>query len=189
MKINFKSSFISGIVFFIVGLFIFLYPDMIVKFISYFIGGCLIALGLYKTINYVIEDKRLGIVNRNELGFGVTMIVLGILLICLAGTIEFLTRVIIGGYLLVEGISKISTTFYTTNRDKVFYSLLGMGILFIIGGLYTIVNANLPFQIIGIFMMVYGLIDFIGYFFYKDKIKDNKVKEIEEAEVIEEKDE
>ena len=95
-----KSSFVSGIIFFLFGLFVFLNPDMIVKFISYFIGGVLIALGLYKTVNYYIQDKRNGIVNTNELGFGVTMVVLGILLVCLAGTIEFLTRINISSYSL-----------------------------------------------------------------------------------------
>ena len=186
MKINGKGSVISGVVFFIVGLFIFLNPDMIVKFISYFIGGVLIAYGLYKSVNYYIQDKRLGIVNQNELGFGITMVVLGILLVCLAGTIEFLTRVIIGAYLFIAGITRIANTFYTNERDSKFYALIVVGLLFIGSGIYTIVDSNLPFKILGIFMIIYGLIDFISYFIYKDT-KEKVINEVKEADVIEEK--
>ena len=182
-----KSSFISGIVFFFIGLFVFLNPDMLVKFISYFLGGVLVAVGLYKIINYYIQDKNNGIVNTNEMGFGVTAVILGILLICLAGTIEFLTRIIIGAYLIMAGITRIMSTFYTTNRDSKFYSLIIVGILFIGGGLYTIIDSNLPFKILGLFMMIYGIIDFVGYFIYKDEYQNNKTAEIKEAELIEEK--
>ena len=182
-----KSSFISGILFFFFGLFVFLNPDMIVKFISYFIGGVLIALGLYKTVNYYVQDKKNGIVNTNELGFGVTMAILGILLVCLAGTIEFLTRVIIGAWLIVSGLSRISSTFYTTDRGSKFYSLIVVGLIYIGGGLYTIIDSNLPFKILGIFMMVYGVIDFMGYFVYKDTFTSSKEPKIKEAELIEEK--
>ena len=182
-----KSSFISGILFFFFGLFVFLNPDMIVKFISYFIGGVLIALGLYKTVNYYVQDKKNGIVNTNELGFGVTIAILGILLVCLAGTIEFLTRVIIGAWLIVSGLSRISSTFYTTDRGSKFYSLIVVGLIYIGGGLYTIIDSNLPFKILGIFMMVYGVIDFMGYFVYKDTFTSSKEPKIKEAELIEEK--
>lgn len=185
MKLNGKGSIINGLLFFVVGLFIFLNPDIIVKFISYFIGGVLIAYGLYKSINYYVQDKKLKIVNQNELGFGITMVVLGILLVCLAGTIEFLTRVIIGAYLFIQGITRIANTFYTTDRDSKFYALIVVGLLFIVAGLYTVINANLPFQILGIIMIVYGIIDFVSYFVYKDN-KENK-DEIKEAELIEEK--
>ena len=185
MKIKGKGSIISGVVFFVVGLFIAMYPDMIVKFVSYFVGGVLIAYGLYKSINYYIQDKRLGIVNQNELGFGITLVVLGILLVCLAGTIEFLTRVVIGAYLFIAGITRIMKTFVMTDRDNKFYALIIVGIILIAAGLYTVINANLPFQILGAFMMIYGIIDFISYFVYKDVKEDPK--EIKEAELIEEK--
>ena len=185
MKIKGNSSIIGGVLFFVVGLFVLIYPDMIVKFVSYFVGGCLIAYGLYKSINYYVQDKRHGIVNQNELGFGVTLVVLGILLVCLAGTIEFLTRVVIGAYLFIAGITRIMSSFYTTDRGNKFITLLVVGVILIAGGLYTIAEANLPFQILGIFMMVYGIIDFISYFVYKDSKEEGK--EIKEVELIEEK--
>ena len=57
MKNKSKTSLISGLVFFILGIIIFLHPDIVVKFASYCLGGLLIGLGLYKMANYYIQDK------------------------------------------------------------------------------------------------------------------------------------
>lgn len=184
MKNKDKVSLISGIAFFIFGIIIFLNPEIVVKVISYGLGGLLILLGIYKCANYYIQDKRLGIVNRNEMAFGVTAIVLGIIFIFLADALELLLRFIIGGWLLLSGIGKIGKTFFTNDRDSKFYALIVIGIILILIGLYIILVSNLALSIIGLFMMIYGIIDFISYFVYKVKKEDiyekNKiVKEIE----------
>lgn len=188
MKNKSNISLIDSIIFFVFGLFIFTNPDMLVKFISYFFGGVLLAIGIYKTVNYYIHDKRGGVVNKNEFGFGITTIILGVLFIFLAGTIELLIRFIIGAFIILAGIVKISNTFYTTVRDNRYYALFVIGIIYIGIGLYVILVSNLPLSIIGLLMMIYGIINFISYFVYKDgfykKVEDNSIKE---AELIEEK--
>ena len=50
---------------------------------------------------------------------------------------------------------------------------------------------TLSLSIIGLFMMLYGLIDFISYFIYKEKITDSieeNIVVVEEAEVEEKED-
>lgn len=190
MKNN-KMPLITGILFTIVGIIVFFNPYIVVKFISYFFGGLLIAIGGYKTVNYYVQDKNLGVVNQNEIAFGITAIVLGLLFIFLAGTIEFLIRFIIGGWLVVAGISKLSNTFYTTDRTSKFYALIIIGFIYIGIGLYIILVSNLALSIIGLFMAIYGIIDLTSFFVYKDMKKDiSKLKEIkvQEAEVEEKED-
>ena len=193
MKKNSKVSLISGIAFFILGMIIFLNPGLLVKVISYGIGGLLILIGIYKSVNYYIQDKRLGIVNRNEIAFGITAIVLGVVFIFLADAIELLIRFIVGGWLLIAGLNKIVKTFYTTDRDSKFYALLVVGIILIGIGLYIILVSNLALSIIGLFMMIYGVIDFISYFVYcgnkednniNDLIEDTEFKETSKDEII-----
>lgn len=166
---NKKLSFVNGLIFFCIGLMIFLNPESIVKFVSYCLGGSLIAIGIYRTLNYYIQDKRLGVVNRNELAFGITAIVLGVVFIFLADAIELLLRFIVGGWLVIAGLNKISKTFYTTERNSKFYSLIVVGLILVAIGLYIIVVSNLALSILGLFMMLYGLIDFVSYFVYKEK--------------------
>ncbi len=187
-----KFSLINGILFIVIGVFIFFKPDAVIKFISYFIGGLLLAVGIYKVVNYYIQDKRLGVVNTNELAFGISAIVLGLLFIFLAGTIELMLRIVIGVWLIFAGIARISNTFYTTTRDSKFFALLIVGFLLVAAGIYVILVSNLVISTIGLIMAIYGLIDLISYFVYKDSFLNTKPKkkeiEVKEAEV-EEKDE
>lgn len=186
-----KVSIFSGIAFFVFGLVIFLHPDFVVKFVSYFIGGLLIFIGLYKIANYIIQNKRLEVVNTNELSFGITALILGIVFLFLASAFELILRFIIGGWVLISGLNKVSYTFFTNDRTKNFYSLIIVGIIFILIGLYIIFVSNLAFSLIGLFMMVYGIIDIFSYFGLKkltfDKRENKKKKNIDiiEAEVVE----
>ncbi len=181
----------SSITFFIIGLILFINPDSVVKFISYCLGGLLILIGLYKTVNYYIHNKNLGVVNQNELAFGITAIVLGIVFIFLASAIELLLRFIVGAWVIIAGLSRIVETFYTTDRSSKFYSLLIVGIILIGLGIYIILVSNLVLSTIGIFMMIYGVIDFVSYFVYRNmfKIVDEELGEnvVIEAEVVEDK--
>lgn len=177
-----KVSLTGGLIFLVVGIILFTNPDVFVKTISYVVGGVLILIGLYKVANYYIKDKNLKVVNRNEMAFGVTSIILGILFIFLAGTLELILRFVIGIYILLIGISKIFATFYTTDRGSKFYALIVVGLAFIICGIYTIVNSNLPLKILGLFMVIYGLIDIISYFIYKDDSNEVKISDDDERE-------
>lgn len=177
MKNDNKFSLLSGLIFFVIGLVLFMHPDTFIKAISYVFGGVLIIIGLYKVLNYYIKDKNLKVVNRNEMAFGITAIILGIVFIFLADAIELILRFIIGGYLLIIGLGKLLQTFYTTDRTSKFYALIVVGLAFIACGIYTIVNSNLPLKIIGLFMIIYGLVDFISYFVYKNIDSNNSIKE------------
>ena len=180
-----KMPLINGIVFTILGLVIFIYPDSIITFVSYFLGGLLIAIGLYKTANYYIQNKRFAIVNQNELYFGVTAIVLGIVIIILGIVVELLLRLTIGCWLIVAGLLRIVSSFYTNERNNKFYGLLVVGSIFIIAGIYTLFVSNIAIQLLGVFMLLYGIIDFISYFIYNGQVIKTKRIEIKEADIIE----
>jgi len=188
LKKNSKVSLISGIVFFVLGIIIFVNPDILVKTISYGLGGLLILIGIYRSVNYYIQDKNLGVVNRNEIAFGITAIVLGVVFIFLADAIELLIRFIVGGWLVIAGLNKFAKTFYTRDRDSKFYSLIVIGLILIGIGLYIILVSNLALSIIGLFMMIYGVIDFISYFVYKTnkEVNEEVYQEIETKEVTKE---
>jgi len=177
MKRKSNVSLLSAIIFFVLGTIIFVNPDILVKVISYGLGGILILVGTYKTVNYYVQDKRLGIVNRNELAFGITAVILGLLFIFLAGAIELLLRFIVGGWLVLAGLKKITATFFTTDRSAKFYALLIVGFLLIAGGLYIILISNLALSIIGLIMMLYGLIDVISFFVNKNTTEEEILDE------------
>ena len=187
MKKN--NSLLTPIIFLVIGVILFTDPDSVVKFISYILGGLLIIVGVYRCANYYIQDKRLGVVNNNELAFGITAFILGLLFIVLASAIEFLIRIFFGVYLILIGISKVYQTFFTTDRSSKFYALIVVGLIFLAGGVYTIIESNITLSIIGLFMIIYGVVDFISYFVYKDNGNSNPVKEAEIVKEITSEDE
>lgn len=187
MKKN--NSLLTPIVFLVIGVILFTDPDSMVKFISYILGGLLIIVGVYRCANYYIQDKRMGVVNNNELAFGITAFILGLLFIVLASAIEFLIRVFFGVYLILIGISKVYQTFFTTDRSSKFYALIVVGLIFLAGGVYTIIESNITLSIIGLFMIIYGVVDFISYFVYQGKGNSNPVKEAEIVKEITSEDE
>lgn len=183
MKVTSRFPFLNGIIFFVLGLIVFFNPDSIIQFVSYFLGGLLIGLGIYKCSSYYVQNKKTGIVNSNELYFGITVIVLGLVIILLSSAVELLFKLVIGIWLILSGISKIYSTFTSTDRSHKFYTLLIMGVIFIAAGLYTILVSNLAVKLIGLFMAIYGIIEFASFFVYKGT--DNKLlkkPEVKEAE-------
>ena len=68
-------------------------------------------------------------------------------------------------------------------KDTRFFVSLGLSLLLIAGGLYTILEANLAFQTIGIVIMAYSVIEIIGFIFNHD---NNEVI-VSEKVLIEEK--
>ena len=160
---KYRTSIFSSIVFLIVGIMLFIKPDAVIKFVSYLFGGIMLAIGAYRTLSYYVQNKRTQVVNRNELAFGITAMVLGILLIFLANTIEFLLRIIVGIWVIGAGFGKIMQTFYTNDRGTRFYTLLVLGVILIGIGLYTILVSNMPLAIMGLFMIIYALIDLVSY--------------------------
>ncbi len=181
MKNQSALSLLGSIVFLIFGIILFVEPDGVVKLMSNLFGIALIAMGTYRTVNYLIQNKRLQVVNYNEIAFGITAIVLGVVLIFLSESIAFLLRVIVGIWVIVAGVSKIMQTFYTNDRSSKFYALLIMGIALVGIGLYIVLESNLALSIIGLFMVLYAIIDIVSYFMYAHDINEIK-KEVEKAE-------
>lgn len=186
MKTNSLSKLIYSILFFILGIALFRDPQGVIDFISYLIGGIMIFIGAYRCLSYYVRDKRNNIVNNNELAFGITAIILGILFIFLASTIKLLITIFFGIYLILIGLGKIMQTFYTTDRSSKFYALIIVGLLFVIAGLSIILYKDLDLKILGLFMMAYGIIDVISYFVYRnnDNSSDNNIDEVEENKFI-----
>lgn len=181
-----KATIISSIGFILLGLLLFIKPDFIVKFIAGGFGIILLAIGLYKLLKYITKK---GIILKDDLYIGITSIVLGILLICLNGVVEFLLRFFIGGWIILMGLSKLLSSFNFKNDNKKFVSLLVTSLILIGIGLYIVLVSNLAFSIMGLFMVLYGVLELITYFSVP-KVETTQIVrvEIQEAEVVEKED-
>lgn len=168
MKIGVKSyssiiSLINSIIFFILGAIVFTRPEIIILFISYVIGGIIIIIGLFKCIKNYLDIKKDNTISSREMISGIVFIIIGLVFILLAGVIEALVRLVIGGWILFSGINRLINSLEIPKKDKHFIIHLILALLLIGVGLYTILESNLAFKTIGLVLMVYSVIEIIGY--------------------------
>ena len=186
MKKNFKNysviMLVISILFFILGAVMYTKPEFIVLVFSYVMGGLIILFGIYYCIKNYVEIKNNKETSSKDMIVGITLVVVGLIFIFLANVIEALVRLIIGGYILFIGITRFVNSLYM-KKDTRFFVSLGLSLLLIAGGLYTILEANLAFQTIGIVIMAYSVIEIIGFIFNHD---NNEVI-VSEKVLIEEK--
>jgi len=160
-------SLIYSIIFFILGAIIFTKPEIIILFVSYVIGGIIIIIGVFKCIKNYLDVKKDNNTSSKEMITGIVLSIIGLVFILLAGVIEALVRLVIGGWILFSGINRLINAIGLPKKNKIFIIYLIISLLLIGVGLYTILESNLAFKTIGIVLMVYSIIEIIGYIFNK----------------------
>ena len=163
-------------------------PKEVVIVTTYVFGGLLAIVGVFKCIKNYLDVKKDNYTSSTEMVVGLVLVILGIICIFLAGVVEAFIRLIIGGWIIYSGIIRLINTFNLDRRYSKFWVSLIVALLLIASGLYTILKSNLAFQAIGIVLMVYAVLEIIGYIFGRKDNKNtiNKKKEkITEAEIVE----
>ena len=197
IKVNEYSSImllISSVVLFILGAIVYSNPDQVVVVITYVIGGLITLLGVISCVKNYIELKKDTKTSSKGMILGILMVVIGLVFIFLSGVIETLIRFIIGGWILICGITRLANALYLEKKDTNFVVLLILAILLIIGGLYTILRTNLAFKVYGLILMIYSIIEIFGYVFNKRSVvvtsvtnKDNTDnKDVQDASIVKE---
>ena len=198
-KIRTRNSLVSAIIFFVIGALLFTNPNKFIAIVSYSIGAILILIGIYKIIKNYYNTKQDSSTPATDLTVGIVLVIAGILFLMLANTIGVALQYVCGGWMLFSGINKIINSFQMNRKDNNFVVSLIISALIIAAGLYTILKSNLAFEIVGIIMMVYSVLEIIEFISNKNGTqKDVIVKEevttivpieekIQEAKIIEDK--
>lgn len=198
MKISIKNYsnvlvLISSILFLILGAIMYTKPDAVVIFTTYIIGGMFILIGIFKCVKNYLDVKKDNNTSSTEMVVGIVLTVIGIICIFLAGVIEALVRLVIGGWIIFRGINRLINSFYYDKKTSKFYVSFVLSLILIGGGLYTILEANLAFKAMGFVLMIYAILEIISYIFNGREVtvvsvnKNNDSTKIMDAELIETK--
>ncbi len=166
-----KYSIFISVALFIIGLFMFLYPNDMVKFITYIIGVLFAVYGCLKLNTYYKSKES---ISNVELNIGICSIIFGVIIMFCNGIIEMVIRFILGGYILANGMNKLIVALNTRSYNNRWIGLLVVAIILIIGGLYMILKTNFISSFVGLVIMIYSAVDIISYLLYpknKDIIK------------------
>ncbi len=156
-----KRNVIPHIVFLAIGLILFLNPGGIVEFISYIIGGVFLALGISK---YVIDARRQDR-TTGDMFYSFIMIALGLIFIFFSSTVEFILRLLIGIWIIINGINTIVIGISTLKEEKKNIVSMVVGLILVIIGLYTIFVSNLILSALGLVICIYSVLEVIDYIY------------------------
>ena len=175
---NNNSSLVSAILFFILGAIMITNPDTMVVVISRILGGILILFGLYSCIKNYILVRQNTQVSAIPMVAGISCMAIGSVFFFAAGFVEAMVRFVIGGWILLSGIVRFANAMQIDKKNNPkFFSLLIISLLLILAGLYTILEANLAFQTIGIVLMIYAGLEIFGWLTNKSVVKETMTKE------------
>ena len=139
-----KKTLVTPVIFFIIGMILFLNPSGIVNFISYIFGGVFLALGIGK---YIADNKR----NDKTTGdtfYSVVMVVLGVIFIFFSSAIEFLIRLAIGIWIIINAINTIAIGSNLARVEK-----------------KAVVTLIIGF----ILLLIYSILEIVDYFYIQAK--------------------
>lgn len=162
-----KKSIVQPIVFLIIGLLLFFNPGGITEFVSYIFGGAFMAIGIMK---FVADSRRLN-KTTGDTFYSALMIVLGIIFIFFSSTIEFLIRLAIGVWIIVNALNTIAIGANLVKIDKNSVVTLIIGFILLVMGLYIIFVSNLILQTIGLILVIYAVLEIVDYFYIQAKNK------------------
>lgn len=169
-----NTSLIISIIFIIVGLFLFIKPDTTISIISYIIGGTLLASGIFSGYKYFTAEG-IGNVFNFDLVYGVLLIIAGMFLIIKPNALASLFPIILGIWIIINSVTKFQYALVLKkikNEDWIYTSLisaltLAWGILLLYN---PFASALLITQTIGVFIIVYAVLDIIDNFIIRKNI-------------------
>ena len=110
----YKSSFISSIVLFVLGLLLIFASEVTIAVISYIIGGCLVAAGLTAIIHFFLTKMRDSFTSL-DIVYGVVTIIAGVFIIMHPYAIGKFIPFVVGIAIIMSSAMKLQYSFQLRN--------------------------------------------------------------------------
>ena len=172
MKVEIKKviwpSLISSILLLLLGLLLFFKSSATLIGISYLVGGILIALGVIAIIIFLRTSTKDIFVELNIV-YGIVSIISGIFLVTVPEFIRSIIPIVVGIAVIISSSFKVQQALVLKNlNSKYFLPSLIMAIVCLVCGVVILFNpftsAVVVTQIIGLFMIIYAILDIINSF-------------------------
>ncbi len=168
----FNASIVTSVVILVFGIFLFIQPDVIIHMISIVLGGIILIPGITALIDYVKNKYQPSLIT------GVVTIIIGMILIVNTKLVASILPFILGIYFIVNGINRIQYALELKRQSVNYVVSLIFSILIIICGILFIVNpfggALVITKVMGIFMILYSVLDLTNSIIIKKEINAYK---------------
>lgn len=196
MKKFLRSSIITSIILIILGLLLIYKSENTIMTISYVIGGVLIAIGVLALIRYIKNGESPALRNELDIVYGIVTVIFGIIIIKNYQVIASIIPAVIGVAIIISSAGKLNYAFQLkAEQNRLWKTTMLVSIISTLCGVILLFN---PFKaaigimkIIGIFIIIYAVLDIISTLAIKSsvtKIKKAMEETIADAEIISEDD-
>lgn len=196
MKKFLRSSIITSTVLILLGFLLIFQSETTIMMISYVIGGVLVAIGVLALIRYVRAGESPALRNELDIVYGTVTIIFGIIIIKNYQMIASIIPAVIGIAIIISSAGKLNYAFQLkTEENRMWKTTMILSIISTIFGVILLFN---PFKaamgimkIIGVFIIIYAILDLISTIAIKSNVSriQKAVEEtITDAEIVSEND-
>lgn len=170
----FTLSIFSSILFIVIGMLLFFKPGDTLKTISYVIGGLILVFGIFGIARFTKDEKK-GF--NFDLMYGILSLIAGLIIIFNPEALASIIPIILGIWIVINSGLKVQYSFYLKDGvSKKWLVNLILSLITLTCGIVLLFNpfkaASYVAQAVGLFIMVYALIDLVQSFIIKDKVKE-----------------
>ena len=173
-----KSGWMSvaeSLIVILMGVLFIVWPDAMVKAITYVFGVFFIIKGLYQVITYFVEKGQNDFFNNNLL-FGVVSVLVGIAAIAVGEEIANVFRIVLGIWLVYESLVRINTAIKLSSAGiSVWKYILALALVIMVLGIFVVFNDVMV--VIGWMMIAAGIIGIVGDVLFMQQI-DNLISKL-----------
>lgn len=169
----FNGSWVTTVLFLLLGLFLLIKPALANSIIGYSIGAIVTISGIISLVKYFKAKEEVRYVNF-QLVYGILTVIAGLAIFLNPLAISKLIIICLGIWIVINGAMKLSTAVVLKKCDEDIWTFsLVIAILTILCGTFLIFNpfsgTKIVTQVIGVFIIVYSILDIIESIIIRNK--------------------
>lgn len=166
------ASLIESAATVIFGVLLIILSGDVIRAIAYIVGGFFIISGAYRVVGYLMTKQQDNYFNNNLI-WGIISLVLGIVIFCLGDKIAGVFRIVVGIWIIYEGILRLSNAIKMNSANiQAWRWMLLVSILMLFFGIFITCNEGAFVELIGWFLVVTGLISLSSDVLYIQNIEN-----------------
>lgn len=155
-------SIVESLVLIILGIFLIIWPDIIIKILAYLVGVFFIVKGGFQIINYYMEKGQEDFFNNGLLA-GIISVLIGVTALIMGEGIAGVFRIIIGIIIIYESLVRINTATKLAHAGIAEWRyILIIALVMLVLGVYVTFSSGAVVALIGAIMVAAGIIGVVG---------------------------
>ncbi|MBQ3320703.1 DUF308 domain-containing protein [Candidatus Saccharibacteria bacterium] len=169
------SAIFESLITMVMGVLLIVWPDTVIKVVTYIVGVFFIVKGAYQVINYFLVKGQNDFFNNNLLS-GIISVLVGFTLLLIGEEIAHVFRVVIGIWLIYESLVRINTSIklHAVNISAWKYVLI-LALFMLIVGIFITFYSGAVVTLIGWMMVLAGIVGVVSdtmFIQYVNKMAD-----------------